>query len=604
MHRARRHFYKFGPFCLSETESLLLRSGNVVGLTPKAFDTLLVLVRNGSRVVTKEGLLEAVWPGTAVEENNLTQQISALRKALGDTQEEQSYIETIPRRGYRFVAQVEEYWEDVEEVNQVRPEDVEPKPAKVPVLAPIGAQPSDLNPVSYRHSRSRLYWSVGLALFASGLVVGGFAIVHREKIVPPPAPQIRRSLAVLGFKNLSESPGLAWMSTGLAEMLRLELASGDRLRIVPGEDIARMKRELSEIELTTLSTDTLSRIRKNISADLVLAGSYAAVGAGPTRQIRLDAFVQDTITGETTASASRTGTEVALLAMVSEVAALLRRQLNVPDVPASDRSLLASLSPDLEVQRLFSEGLAKLRLLDAVGARPFLESAASKDPSSPFIHSALSSAWSALGYQARAQDEAKRALDTARNLRREDFLPIEGRYREVAGEWDRAIDIYKSLWMVFPDDLEFGLRLANAQTRAGKGKDALVTIAEMRKRPEISAVDPRIDLAEAATAEDLGDFRLEESAATRAQEKADSIGARLLASAALLRKCWALDNLGDRRGAFDAARHARETFAAAGDLEGEARSLKNMGDVVDDEGNHTEGLRYYEAALNAFEDWR
>src|SRR5579863_4066344 len=96
----RPKIYKFGPFEVNLEQRLLFRAGDSVPLTPKAFDTLAVLVERQGNLVGKAQLLKLVWPDTFVEENNLTQHISALRKALGDD----SYIETIPRRGYRFLA--------------------------------------------------------------------------------------------------------------------------------------------------------------------------------------------------------------------------------------------------------------------------------------------------------------------------------------------------------------------------------------------------------------------------------------------------------------------------------------------------------------------
>jgi DNA-binding winged helix-turn-helix (wHTH) protein len=96
--------YRFGPFEIDLQQRLLLRTGHSVPITPKAFDTLAVLVARPGRVLEKAELLKLVWRDTFVEENNLTQNISALRKVLG----EEEYIATVPRRGYRFTMDVEE----------------------------------------------------------------------------------------------------------------------------------------------------------------------------------------------------------------------------------------------------------------------------------------------------------------------------------------------------------------------------------------------------------------------------------------------------------------------------------------------------------------
>src|SRR5262245_53885137 len=103
-----QHFYEFGRFRIDTAERVLLRNQEVVPLTPKVFEILLVLVQNSGQVISKDGLMKKVWPDSFVEEGNLTQNISVLRKALGEGQNGHQYIETVARRGYRFVAAVRE----------------------------------------------------------------------------------------------------------------------------------------------------------------------------------------------------------------------------------------------------------------------------------------------------------------------------------------------------------------------------------------------------------------------------------------------------------------------------------------------------------------
>ena len=106
MNRVARQFYTFDGFKVDASERLLFRDNREVPLTPKVFDTLLVLLENSSHVLTKKELMEQVWPDSFVEENNLAQNISILRKALGEGKDGEHYIQTVPKRGYRFVADV------------------------------------------------------------------------------------------------------------------------------------------------------------------------------------------------------------------------------------------------------------------------------------------------------------------------------------------------------------------------------------------------------------------------------------------------------------------------------------------------------------------
>ena len=108
--------YEFGPFQVDLQERVVRRDGEAVALTPKAFDTLLVLIENSGRVIEKDDLMKKVWPNTFVEEANLAVNISVLRKALGTTVTGGQYIETIPRRGYRFVAVVREVRDEEQDI--------------------------------------------------------------------------------------------------------------------------------------------------------------------------------------------------------------------------------------------------------------------------------------------------------------------------------------------------------------------------------------------------------------------------------------------------------------------------------------------------------
>lgn len=105
--------YEFGPFRLEPQERLLVCGGKPVALPPKAFHTLVVLVENRGRLVAKDALMQAIWPDTFVEEVNLSQNVSLLRKVLGDTPQEQRYIQTVAGRGYRFCGEVRVLEEDL-----------------------------------------------------------------------------------------------------------------------------------------------------------------------------------------------------------------------------------------------------------------------------------------------------------------------------------------------------------------------------------------------------------------------------------------------------------------------------------------------------------
>jgi len=106
MAQKRGHLYEFGPFRLDTLQHLLLRQGQPVALTPKTYDALVLLVESSGRMLPKDEIMRSLWPDSFVEESNLTQQISMIRKALGEASGDNRYIVTVPGRGYRFVASV------------------------------------------------------------------------------------------------------------------------------------------------------------------------------------------------------------------------------------------------------------------------------------------------------------------------------------------------------------------------------------------------------------------------------------------------------------------------------------------------------------------
>src|SRR6267378_5126297 len=112
LRKKTKRIYEFGTFRLDTEERLLLSNGETVPLTPKVFDTLVVLVQKSGHVVGKDELMSEVWADSFVEESNLTQNISVLRKVLGEERGGRSYIETVSKRGYRFVASVREVRSD------------------------------------------------------------------------------------------------------------------------------------------------------------------------------------------------------------------------------------------------------------------------------------------------------------------------------------------------------------------------------------------------------------------------------------------------------------------------------------------------------------
>jgi DNA-binding winged helix-turn-helix (wHTH) protein/tetratricopeptide (TPR) repeat protein len=567
---------RFAEFEMDLRSGELRANGTSVRLQPQPAKVLALLVRRRGETVTRNEIIEEVWGSdTFVDyEQGLNFAIRQIRSALGDDAERPVYVETVPKRGYRFVA---------------------PVAADVPEL-------------SGNRSYRRIFWISALACAVvlgalSALDIGGIregwkTNSHTRRPSSNPAVKIRRSVAVLGFRNLSGRSDAAWLSTALAEMLTTELAAGEQLRAISGENVARAKNDLSLADTDTYARDTLQRIRLNLDADLVVDGSYTFLSRNSGGQVRVDVRIQDAATGETTASVAEVGTEKDLFQLVSRAGSDLRRGIGVGEISGFDlASVQLSYPSTAEAGRLYADGLARLHRLDFVEAHSLLQDAVRADPNYPLSHSALGLAWSALGYDARASAEAKAAFELSGYLSREERLLVEGQYRELSYQWSLAAEIYKTLASFFPDNLEYGLRLANAQCRAAQGKDALATVDRLRILPPPQSEDPRIDLAEAKGFEAIGDARHQEAASAKAADRASVVGARILAARARLSQGTALWKLGKINEAMTAWQEAEDKFAATGYRNEVAKVLNNKGVLLEDGGKAGEAKTEYERAV-------
>jgi TolB-like protein/DNA-binding winged helix-turn-helix (wHTH) protein/Tfp pilus assembly protein PilF len=261
--------YEFPPFCLDPIKQVLWRNGERLALTQKAFATLVVLVEQHGRTVDKEELVDQVWHGVAVEENNLSQCISALRKALGERHNEHRFILTVPGRGYRFVAEVRRSAAGsaakIEEGGPGYPgaefrgvggAEVQAagvaQPAKAPTPDNERYEKIERNREQRRMKRWVLVASVAGVLIALGIV--GLSRVLKSRGQKQTVGPVPASVAVLPFLNLDGDSTKDYLSDGLTEELTTALAEVRGLRVVArtsafqfrdkGEDVRRIGEQL------------------------------------------------------------------------------------------------------------------------------------------------------------------------------------------------------------------------------------------------------------------------------------------------------------------------------------------------------------------------
>jgi tetratricopeptide (TPR) repeat protein len=332
-----------------------------------------------------------------------------------------------------------------------------------------------------------------------------------------------------------------------------------------------------------------------LGSGYVLVGSYQD---SPGGNVRLDARLEDTASGQTVVAASELGSQTNLLDLAGRTGARMRERLGLSKISELEsQAIAASVASNVEAVRLYSQGLDKLRSFDALAARDLLTRAVAADSSYPLSHSALATVWRTLGHDPDAREQAKLALDAAGKLSREDHLLVEARYYETVKNWPKAIETYEVLVSFFPDSLEYRLDLAGAKTSGGRPKDALTDLSELARSSPQAQGDPRVDLAISQAGSAMGDSKLRRDAAEQAASKAQRQGARLLLARARSSECRALANLGENAKAGVVCEEARRIFEETGDRGELARALHSMAEVPLNQGDLATAAKLYRQSL-------
>lgn len=328
----KKRFFEFGEFQLDVRERSLLRNGDAVPLTPKAFDTLVILVENAGSLVEKDEMMRAVWPDSFVEEIGLARNISVLRKALGEDAGEQQFIETVPKRGYRFTApvreQVREHVDDgaelVFEQSSVAQtveiyreystgddipvaatriaEVMTPEPSTIAL--PGTAQPLPI----WKSKRAVTIFAISFIVVAAGL---WFLFANRAR--PFDKSKIK-SIAVLPFKRLDTADDNERLGMGMADTLITRLSNIRELSIRPTRDVMRYedgRQDIAEagkaLDVDAILDGSIQRAgdRVRVTVRLIHTQSKSQIWAGQFDEKLTDVFtMQDAISAQVAKSLS------------------------------------------------------------------------------------------------------------------------------------------------------------------------------------------------------------------------------------------------------------------------------------------------------------
>jgi tetratricopeptide (TPR) repeat protein/TolB-like protein/tRNA A-37 threonylcarbamoyl transferase component Bud32 len=413
-----------------------------------------------------------------------------------------------------------------------------------------------------------------------------------------PAAGARKSIAVLGFQNLSGRKDADSLGDVLADSLWSQLDTG-QVRFIPSSRVDEMKQNLGMGSLANaLSSDQIAAIRKFLGTDILVTGSYTVTGAADHPGVQWNIHLLNAADGESLGSVAQSGSEADLNALVVHSGRLLRQQLGITLSAAEEARMDASLSSNADAMRYYSQAREKLRAFDVLAATKLLEKSIEADPQFAQAHSALAESWDALGFESKAAEEARKALDSVTGLSTEARARANGQYFAAMRDWNKAIQQYAQLWAEYRDEPEYGLLLANTQIRAGKAADALTTIAQVRSQTLPAGIRAQVDLAEAHAHGDLADYKQELTAATSAADTAKTLGANLLLARARILQCFAEVNLGDAEKARPLCEEAMKINLSAGDQLGAARATNDMANSYYYAGNYAAAEPLYREALS------
>jgi tRNA A-37 threonylcarbamoyl transferase component Bud32 len=418
-----------------------------------------------------------------------------------------------------------------------------------------------------------------LAALATLAVVGAASLAMALRRPSPVEPTARAPVvAVVGFEDRSVAPGAAWISTAVADTLGEELAAGGGLRCVPAELVARMKADLGLANRDAYESDALEQIRRYVGAEYVVAGVYASdVGAG----LRVDLRLQRTDDGATVAKLHEQGSEAAIATLAARAAVALRPSLGAPPPLADAGERRDRLPGTSAAASAYIEGLERLRLKDAAGARRLLERAVAADPGFALAYAALARACWSLTFSEAAEAAAQRAHELATELADDDRLEVEATYQElVRGDWKAAAELSCRRFAAHPGDLDRGLACAQARRRSGDLDEASVVLAALHALPSPLSDDLRLDDADAALAVTRGDAAAGFAALDRALEKGKARGAQsFVAEAHDTRARYLFRVGGEPAEIVGHYQDALRIFRHLGNQATAARVLNDVGDV-------------------------
>jgi eukaryotic-like serine/threonine-protein kinase len=368
MSKQTNHFYEFGPFRVDAGRQLLLRDGQPVPLTSKAFETLLVLIQHSEQMVSKDELMKQLWPDTFVEESNLTQHISMLRKALGESPQDHRYIVTMPGRGYRFAEKVREVSDSGELI--VESHSVQ----RVIVEETDSKQPTAL--VASSSSLRQRPWNVILGATA---IVALLTVVAVGRVLYTGNAHTLTERDTIVLADFTNTTGDAVFDGTLRQGLAVQLEQSPFLSLVSDDRIQQGLRLMGQSAEAKLTPAIARELCQRTGSAAVLDGLIAQIGT----QYLLTLKAVNCVSGESLASTEAQASDKnRVLDALGKTASEIRNKLgeSLSTVQKFDTPLDQATTPSLEALKAFSSGARVAGTNGWAAAIPFFKRAVELDP--------------------------------------------------------------------------------------------------------------------------------------------------------------------------------------------------------------------------------
>jgi tetratricopeptide (TPR) repeat protein len=448
-----------------------------------------------------------------------------------------------------------------------------------------------------RARRGPVVAAVGLLLVA-GVGIGAWRLrrapASERTTLSLVASQHRPAVAVLAA-SAGESPDA--QLDALTELVSTELATSDRIRLVPGETTARTIGQ-ARPRSSGPPAAMLASLRSAAGADYVLALSLERRSERRAK-VRLRVYDASAAQADPRVDLDVEGSTDDLLGLASRTGSRVRDALGGAPLPPEELAgLRAALPKTLAAAEAYAQGLERKAHFDPTGARESFERAVAAESDFALGHLELSRALVALGYDDGALDEAVRAEELSGPLAREQRMVIAAQHAAVANDWAKASDTYRALFDFFPDNLDYGISLTRSLVFAGKPSDAYSTLDRLRATPRRAVDEARIDSMESFIAAKSGDVRRRLSSSLEAKRKADELGATWIAADARISVAGAYRDLGEaEKGQTDVA-EARVLYERLGDRAGLAGVYGEEADFAEARGDHERALALLDSAVS------